>query len=76
MSPLYSCTQDPHNQLRPCPLCDLRLVSVSLWASQGSSQRLDKAASPSAPGHNVQNALAGLEDPALFFSLHPKHCCS
>lgn len=30
---------------------------MSLWVSQGSYQRLEKAASPSAPGHYVQKAL-------------------
>lgn len=61
---------DPPQLAWPCSLCDLKLVFLSLWASQGSYQRLEEAASPSAPGHCVQKALAGpgRRHPVLFSS--------
>lgn len=43
---------------------------MSLWASQGSYQRPEEAASPSAPSHYVQKVLAGpgRRHPVLFSS--------
>lgn len=67
-----SWTQESHNSSSPAPSWSKASLHVSLGLpGQGGYQRPEKKASPSTPGHSVQKALASLQDPTLFFSLHP-----